>query len=459
MTSKLSQARAGMRALAALFAVGFAGAATAQQPPTLPRLTLPQAIDAARRHQPDIIAAREALAAAVARERQAGAYPNPTLSYGREQTSAAGETSSQNIAAVEQRLEPGGLRAARADAARFRREAAAARLSAVVTQIEYETTRAYAMALAADRRSQLAEQATEAFAQARGVSERRLASGDVSGYAHRRIRLEAARYAGLRAEALLAKRAARFALMSLISGTADSIGSIDVVLEDSLPPADPGAPARVTGAPNASQPGEAVPDSLIRLALQSRSDLRALDRDAAVARAESRMAAGERVPTPALSVGYKTERIAGVGEQGNGFTAGVSIPLPVWDRRAGAVAAATAESRRRVAETDALRRRVVREVADAHDAYQSVMAQLAVLAPELGGETRVAMRAVQVAYSEGEATVIEWLDAVRAYQEAESSFAALRAEAMIRRAALDRALGVPLAPSTIHGGAGAPARD
>ena len=202
-----------------------------------------------------------------------------------------------------------------------------------------------------------------------------------------------------------------------------------------------------------------MPDSLITLALRSRADLRALDLEADAARSEARLTAQERVPSPALSVGFKTERAAGAPEQANGFTAGVSIPLPLWDRREGAVAAADADSRRRVAEADVVRRRVVREVAEAYDGYRAIEAQLAILAPELGGETQVAMRAVQVAYTEGEATVVEWLDAVRAYQEAEASVATLRAEAMIRRAALERALGAPLSHTTIGTGAGASARE
>ena len=459
MTFRVARALAATSTgFASLLAAGIATAAGAQQP-TLPTLRLGEAIETAHRVHPDVRAARDALAAAAARERQASAYPNPTLSYGREQTSAAGETNSQTIAVFEQRLEIGGVRSARGEAARLRREAAAARLDAAVTALDFETTRAYALALAADRRAQLADQANEAFAQARAISDRRLAAGDVSGYAHRRIRLEAARYAGARAEALLARRAARLSLAALISGTEDSVASKDVVLADSLPtfgrPLAGGNAAR----PDLQLSQLATPDSLVALAVRSRRDLRAVELEADAARAEARLTARERVPQPAVSLGFKNERVAGAPEQANGFIAGISLPLPLWDRREGAIAAADAESRRRVAEADVVRQRVAREVAEAYDGYRALEAQLAVLAPELGGETGVAMRAVQVAYTEGEATVVEWLDAVRAYQEAESSFATLRAETMIRRAAFERALGVPLTDTTTRPGADASARD
>src|SRR5687768_3840591 len=73
----------------------------AQQPVsggTARSLTLGEAVALARQVSPEVQAARDAITGASARERQAGAHPNPTLSYGREQTSARGQTNSQNIA-------------------------------------------------------------------------------------------------------------------------------------------------------------------------------------------------------------------------------------------------------------------------------------------------------------------------------------------------------------------------
>jgi outer membrane protein TolC len=49
-----------------------------------------------------------------------------------------------------------------------------------------------------------------------------------------------------------------------------------------------------------------------------------------------------------------------------------------------------------------------------------------------------------VAYREGEISLLEWLDTIRAYHEAESAYADLRSEYITRRAALERATGAPL---------------
>jgi cobalt-zinc-cadmium efflux system outer membrane protein len=402
------------------------------------RLTLGAAQDAARRTSPELRAARGAVAAATARERQAGVLPNPTLAYGREQTSRSGQTNAQDVAQLEQPLEIGGQRAARRDAARLRRAAAEARLATAAVQVDFDVARAFALAVAAERRTRLAEQTATAFTEAQRVSDRRLSAGDVSGYAARRLRLEAARYAAVRAAAALDRRSTRVALASLMglaTGAADSLA-----LPTDLP----------TG------PGDATPlpalDSLVARAERSRPELRAAALDAEAAAAEARLAARERVPTPTLSAGYKGERVAdsarGSRAGFSGFVAGVSVPLPLFDRRTGAIEAAEAEARRMSAETDVVRRHVVREVTDAADALRAAELQRVALTPHLGDDTRIAVRAVQASYAEGEITLVEWLDAVRAYQDAESTYATLQAEVAVRRAALARAVGAPVLPTS-----------
>jgi cobalt-zinc-cadmium efflux system outer membrane protein len=413
--------------LAALSSVVIPVSLLNAQYATPSRLTLREAREAARRTSPEILAAREAVAAAAARERQAQAFPNPTLSYQREETSADGQANSQNIASIDQPLEIGGQRGARRAVARLRREAVEARLNAAEAQLDFDVTRAYALAIAADRRATLAETATAAFSRARTVSETRLVEGDVSGYANRRIRLEAARYGGLLAEALLARRSARLALASLIAPTADSLRPLDAPLEDSL----------------ARNPVTFTTDSLRSLAARHRADLRAAMLEAEASAADARLISRERVPVPVLTAGLKNEQLVGGGDF-KGFIAGISLPFPLWDRRGGAVDAANADTRRRVAEADVVRRRIAREIAEAVDGLRAVDEQLAVLGPQLGAESQRALRAAQVAYSEGEISLVEWLDAVRAYQEAESTFASLRADSLIRRAALDHAVGIPI---------------
>jgi cobalt-zinc-cadmium efflux system outer membrane protein len=378
----------------------------------------------ARLASPELRGAQAAVEAARGRELQAGSLANPGLVYSTEKTSGSGQSNSQHIAAVEQQLEIGGQRGARRVAASARRRAAEARLSGAQANLDLEVAKAYARVIAADRRAQLAGRAAAAFTEAGRVSARRLAAGDISGYADRRLRLEAARYAALEAEATLVSRTARIALSALVSADRDSISIVSSVLTDTLPVA--------VARPTLS--------TLTAAALRNRVDYLAAALEEEALAADARLASLDRIPSPTLSIGYKTERSAGISESLNGFVAGVSLPIPLFDRRRGAIQAAEAETRRARAESESARLRVMREVAEAHASFVAVEQQLAVLAPQLGAPAATALQSAQVAYLEGEITLLEWLDAVRAYQEAESSYSTLLAESLIRRATLERAV-------------------
>lgn len=394
---------------------------------TAGRLTLSAAREAARRASPELAGARAAIAAATARERQATAFINPIVSYQREQASGSGHTNSQNIASFDQPIELGVVRVARSNSARLRREVAEARLAAAEAQLEFDVTRAYAIAGAADRRAVLAQQAAAAFTRAQSVSQTRLVAGDVSGYANRRIRLEAARYTGLLAEAILARRTAHLDLASLVASSPDSIANREFVLDD-------------LGVAALSLPAA---ESLRAIAMVRRPELRIATLEAEMAAAETRLIMKQRLPVPVLSAGFKNERASGGGSL-NGFVAGLSLPLQLWDTRRGTIDAGRADEVLRTTEVEGVRRRIAREIAAAIVNYRTADEQVTLLQPHLGAESAAALRAAQVAYDEGEISLAEWLDAVRAYQEAEATYATLRAESLIRRAALERAIGAPL---------------
>jgi cobalt-zinc-cadmium efflux system outer membrane protein len=122
----------------------------------------------------------------------------------------------------------------------------------------------------------------------------------------------------------------------------------------------------------------------------------------------------------------------------------VSLPVPLWDRRRAGAEGFAAEGRERSAESQRIRRQIIREVEDAWTALGAVAEQIETLRPQLGETSRAALRAAEAAYAEGEISLVEWLDAVRAYQEAESGFASLQAEYVIQRAALERAVAARL---------------
>ena len=150
----------------------------------------------------------------------------------------------------------------------------------------------------------------------------------------------------------------------------------------------------------------------------------------------------KRVQRPSISAGYLRQRADDLSH--SGFVAGIALPLPLWDRGGGAVDAAEAAARGAGAELQAARQRLAREVLATVEAVRQTDAQVSALRTSLGSEAAAALKAAETAYAEGEIALIEWLDAVRAYQEAEAAFAAVLAESFTQRAALERVLGVTL---------------
>jgi outer membrane protein, heavy metal efflux system len=416
-------------------------------------LDLAGARAAAMRLDPAIRAAREAVIAAEARERQAAALANPTLNYGREQTSRAGQSNAQDIAQIEWPVDVAGQRAARVAAARFRREAAEARLTAAAQALDAAVLRAFVESVSTAHRVELAEAAYRTAMEAQRVTDERVRAGDVAGYAGRRLRLEAGRYAARRAEAAAQARANRERLALLIGLPAAQILLPTIAAPDST---GTGFSALLTSALGPAAMTLAAladaSDSLVSRAVTNRADVLIAQRDAQAAQADARLASRERVPLPAISVGYKGERIqSGATVPGvslYGFVAGFSVPLPLLDRRAGAVSAADATARQVDAEADIAKRRVSREVLDALNALRSSEAEHTALQPFVGVESRLALRAVQAAYAEGEITLTEWLEALRAWQETELAVLTLTTDIVLRRAELARAVGLSLFPPT-----------
>ena len=422
-------ARSGLTALLTLSLVVPAtpnGALGAQDP-----ISLAQALETARRASPVLAAARVDIEIAAARARQAGALINPALSVEHQQTGSQGVTNAEFLATVEQTLDVARVRATRRRELEYERARAEARLASVEAELDLDVSSGYARAVAADRRVAIVARARDAFVDAARVSEARFAAGDLSGYAVSRLRLETARYAAAHSDAGLDQRTEHRALRLLLGTAGDSL--LQLVAGDLS-----GRTATHTMADD---------DALRTLALQHRADLRAAAAGAAAAQVGVTLAARERMPALTLRAGLKNEQTTG-GDRFSGFAAGVSLPLPLWDRNRGAIDAADGVARTRDLEVAALRLRIEREVTDAADALRTVAEQLALLRPSLGEEATAALGAAAVAYREGETTLLEWLDAVRAFHEAEVSLVTLESELSIRLATLRRAVGTTLPRET-----------
>lgn len=350
-------------------------------------LTLTQALEEAATRSPALVAAERDVAAAEARIRQAGYRTNPEISLEVENVAGTGELRGLNrmetTVAVNQRLDLGGRRGARVEAARA--ELAVQRLRLGIA------------------RADLAQSVREQFARAVASSERLEQARDNVAWAQElarvaRLLVEAGRDPPLRAvRARSALAQARAALEAAEAEELAARSTLAVLFGVSTPVGG------VTGSSLDLTPRPVAPDTSL--------EVRLADAERAAAEAGLRQQLAERRLDPAVGAGVRHVR-----ETGDfGFVAGVSMPLQIFDRNQGNIAAARAA----VAAADARRAGTLASTtARARNAIGNVEAtQRRVTAFERSAipEAAEALRLTQRSYEEGRASLLELLDARNAY--------------------------------------------
>ncbi|HQP36538.1 MAG TPA: TolC family protein [Polyangiaceae bacterium] len=103
-------------------------------------------------------------------------------------------------------------------------------------------------------------------------------------------------------------------------------------------------------------------EAITQIAVEQRSDIRALDELRRAASAEQRLARAMAVPDPTVRVGYLHDRFVVSGNQQNSLNVAVAVPLPIFDRgqamQQAAVSKAARLSSQRQLQIDAARARI-----------------------------------------------------------------------------------------------------
>lgn len=296
-------------------------------------VSLAQALARADTQGPVIAAAKARLDAAEGAARQAGAIPNPEIGMLAENIEGSGIYRSfdaaQTTYSVSQRLELGGQRQARRSEAQAQAKAAGLRLSLARAETAEAVQIRFAEALAADQRAKLAREAVTRTQALAGVVQTLVDAGREPPLRVLRARSEAAvaLAQGRAAEAEAA--ASRRALAALWGG--------------------PGEDLQLTG------------DALITIQPAPLDPTAALTARIAESEAEAASAALERARRlnfPDVTVQAGVRRFEDSGQRA--LVVGASLPIPVWDRNRGGIAAAqallnAAELTRLAAMADAVR--------------------------------------------------------------------------------------------------------
>lgn len=387
------------------------GATLAPRTGPLPsNLTLPQALDEAAARSPAVVAAEAEVASAEARVRQSGYRSNPELSLELENVAGTGELrgiqSLETTLAVNQRLDVGGRRSARVNAARAELAVQQIRLAIARADLAQSVREQFARAIAS--REKLA-QATENLERARELAR-------VAG-----ILVEAGRDPPLRA-------------LRARSAFAQAQADREVAEAEEL-----AARSSLAALFGVAEPLVAVSGSMLdvpshQISPETSLEVRLADAERVAAEARVREQLAERRLDPAVGVGVRHVR-----ETGDfGLVAGVSMPLRVFDNNRGNVDAArqllaAADARRAstLATTTARARNAIANVEAAGRRVES-------LEKAAVPEAAEALRLAELSYREGRATLLELLDVQNAYTTSRAALTEARLALVLATAELGR---------------------
>lgn len=351
-------------------------------------------------------------------QRQSTARLNPNLSLEVENFGGGGPfqgvDNAEITAAIEQTIELGGKRKARADLGQANLDTARARVVQTRADFAFHLAEAYANAEAADLRLQLARDVQVLAKEDARIANARVAAGKEPDL--RSIQALAAvdaAQAGI--EQAVAERATIFARLTALVNSAAPITSIPVSLlahaerDEAIPVIDP---------------------------LQSPAYLAARAERLTIAR---QVRIEETRTSPDLTVSLGVRNFS--GEDANALVGGVSVPFPIFDRNRGNISAAQAElnsadERVTIARLDAY--------ADGQSAAARLQASFSRVRAAISGEQAAAeaYRLTRIGYEGGKLPLSELVTARRALTDAREQAIKAKLERLSAEAALARLQGI-----------------
>lgn len=392
--------------IAAVLAILAPGTAIAEP------VTLAEALARAATSSPVLAAAEADVAAAIGRAQQAGFRPNPEVGFEIENFAGTGAFSglddAESTLSVEQRFELGGKRSARERAAFAEVDAARLRLEVARADLEQQVREAYADAWADRRRLDLAR---EQFVRADNLQT--IATELVDAGREPPLRAMRARTATL--EAVGEVRAAEAELAQAQRALAALWGG-----SDDLP--EPTAPEPLIASNVAVDPATTLD---VRLAeAEVAMSIAVVERERSLSR-----------PDVTVSVGARQFR----GTDDTALVVGASMPIGIFDRNQGNIAAANAERTGAEARRNAALAGSIQRTRNAQAALRTAEAQLAFLEDQAEPEALEAVRIAREGFAAGRFTLLDVLDAEEALNTVQAAIITAEQERADAAAALTRA--------------------
>ena len=396
-----------------LLLAGLSAGLAAQEEPR--KLTIEQAVAEAVRNNLLLMAERVNISLAEARIVTARLRPNPVFSAGGDHLDWIGSRFTEENGGgptelnfrTDWLLERPGKRRARVETAGHGRSAAEYQFLDAVRTLVVETQNIFVDAQLARDTLVLARQNLANLNRIVEINETRLRAGDISKVELIRSRLAALQYQN-------SVRQAELRLRNALIRLAETLGR-----------RDPASVEEVVGDLRIGDPALS-PAALLEAALEARPDLRALRSEVERAAAEVRLQSAEARPD--FTLGTEFRRQQGVNGKGNSIGLFLEVPVPLLNRNQGEIERARHEQQRAQLRLRARQRAVAAEVETALQQYRTARELLAEIEGTMISQARDVREITEYAYKQGDATLLELLDAQRAFNETMQSYNESRAE-------------------------------
>jgi cobalt-zinc-cadmium efflux system outer membrane protein len=379
-----------------------------------PALGLAEYLALVERGSPELAAATQQREIAEAETRVAGAYPNPELEVGagpwRSRAGAGSGTASAY--GFTQPIDLPSVRAARIRAAAAGAEGAAAFAQSVRLAVGAQARQAFFDLVRRKDDERLARENLELLEQIQGRVLKRVEVGEAPRFELVRAEAETLAARNALAAARLRMEEARGALRRMAGGLLAQ--EFDVRGELPSPPAAPPL-AELQAAVLAENP------ALRAAAAERERAQRRLDQERAL-----------RAPQPALRFGESRD------PEMRAAMVGLTLSIPLWDRREGRIAQALASIELAAAQAEQQRAQLLREIAAAHARLSIAQRQIATFEAGLLRSADTALQVAEAAYRFGERSFLEVLDAQRTLRVVRGDYNQARFERVSAWLEIDR---------------------
>ena len=383
-------------------------------------ITIEQAVQEALRNNPGLLAEKLGIPVAETAVITARLRPNPVVSAssdhldwlgtGFSEVNGAGPT--ETALRVDFPWERGHKREYRVDTAGYAQKIAQARVADSIRRLRLDVTLACIDVIEAKARLDLANDNLKSLQGVVQLNETRLQGGAIPPIELTRSRVAMLQFRSNVKTAELALTTARVRLQTLLGRAGGQTVDVSDPLKIPIPPATPAL------------------DQIQTRAIAVRPDIQAARLDQARSQAELRLQlANGKVD---YTAGAEYRRQQGVNGTGNSVGFFFSVPLPVFNRNQGEIARVTSEEVQLQKQIDALQSQVSGEVTGAYREYETARQLIGDIESDLLGLSQEARNTTTYVYQAGAGSLLDVLDAQRAFNETMSTY--YEAQADYRRA-------------------------